>query len=157
MKKRILALLLCCGLCAGLCACVGGGETAKPFEAEGTAQALLDCGGYTDTEDMQPPLEPAVFFDQLDAETVTGGGVYSSTYTAELIAVVLFTDEEAAQDGYAVLNTWLADRTEAERDYRPAEAAKLEKAILERRGNTLVLAVAADHEAAQKAIDGWKD
>lgn len=156
MKKRILALLLCCGLCIGLCACVDG-NAVKPFEAEGTAKALLDCGGYTDVEDMQPPLEPAVFFDQLDAAAVTGGGVYSSTYTAELAAVVLFTDEEAAQDGCAVLNTWLADRTEAERDYRPAEAVKMEKAILERRGSTLVLAVAADPAAAQKAIDGWKD
>lgn len=153
MNRRILALLLCCALCAGLCACAGN-SAAKPFEAEGTAQALLDCGGYTDVEDMRPALEPALFFDQLDAGAVTGGGVYSSTYTAELAAVVLFTDEEAAEDGYAVLNTWLADRIEAERNYRPAEAAKLEKAILERRGNTLVLAVAADPAAAKTAIDG---
>lgn len=155
MKKRLLALLTACVMGLTLCGCMGGEESSAPFEVEGTGRALLDSGAYTDTEDMQPPLEPAVFFDRLDAGAVTGGAVYSSTYTAEVAAVILFKDETAAQDGEAVLKGWLSDRTAAERNYRPAEAEKLEKALLERRGSTVALVVAADADAAQTALDAW--
>ncbi len=152
MKKGIAVLALALALCLGLSACGGG----APFETEGTAQALLASGAYSDVEDMKPPLAAEVFFDQIDGSTVTEGAVYSSTYTAEVAAVLEFTDEAAAKAGETVLQNYVAAQTEAESDYRPAEAAKLEKAILERRGATLVLAVADDASAAQAAIDGWK-
>lgn len=155
MKKRLFALLTACAMGLALCACVGEESAAAPFEAEGTGKALLESGAYTDAEDMQPPLEPEVFFDQLDGETVTGGAVYSSTYTAEVAAVILFESETAAQDGEAILNTWLADQIKAERNYRPTEADKLEKAVLERRGSTLALVVAADVRAAESALNAW--
>lgn len=155
MKKRLFALLAVCAMALSLCGCVRDGGAGAPFEAEGTGKALLESGAYTDPEDMQPPLEPEVFFDQLDGETVTGGAVYSSTYTAEVAAVIQFQDETAAQDGEAVLNTWLADRIKAERNYRPAEADKLEKAVVERRGSTVALAAAADADAARTALSNW--
>jgi len=154
VKKRFWALALACALCLGLTACTGQ-TAARPFDVDSTPQALLDSGAFTDPADMQPPLEAAVLFDRLAADAVTAGAAYASTYTAEVAAVVVFTDADGAKAGLAVLEQYVADQTDAERDYRPAEADKLEKAILEQRENTVLLVVANDPDAARKALDAW--
>ena len=40
--------------------------------------------------------------------------------------------------------------------YQPDEVSKLDSAIVEQRGNSVLLAVAADADAAQKALDALK-
>ena len=48
----------------------------------------------------------------------------------------------------------MADQKEALADYQPQEVSKLENAILEAKGDTLLLVVAADDQAARTALDG---
>lgn len=154
MKKRLYTLLaLSCALGLLLSAC--GGEAVKPFEPDTTSLALLTETVFTDPEDMQPPLEPTLLFDRLDPDSLTAGAAYSSTYTAELAAVLVLTDDAAAEKAETVLKDYLAAQIEQERSYRPDEASKLDTALLERRANTLLLVVAKDAAAAQAALDSW--
>lgn len=90
----------------------------------------------------------------LDADTVTGSAVYTSLSAgAEEIAVLTLKDKAGADAALAALKARVEDQTEALRDYQPAEVSKLENAIVEQRGNSVLLAVAADHDAAQAAVD----
>lgn len=146
--KKVICGALCCLLLLGGCA-KEGGETA--FEPERTVQALLDSGAYSE---QLEELDPTLLF-QLEGEGSDYAGsvlYYSTGATAEAAAVIVAPDEERAQAVEQTLQTWVEGQTEAERGYRPAEAEKLEHAVLERRGNTVLLAVCADWEKARAAI-----
>ena len=60
------------------------------------------------------------------------------------------TDQTTAVE--KALNGWVESQIEAVRNYQPDEVEKLEHAIVETRGNTVLLAVAADWEKARAAI-----
>lgn len=84
----------------------------------------------------------------LSYANVTGLSAYrSSGATCEEAAVFHFADEAASQTAFHALSDYLAAQIQANRDYRPAELPKLEQAVLECRGNTVLLVVAADREA----------
>ena len=91
-----------------------------------------------------------------DSSLIQDSVVYYSTGATSEICAVLVIGEKyyggvmAAAEGD--LEAWIASQIEAEKDYRPAEAAKLEQAILEQRDNTFLLIVAADADKAQAAI-----
>ena len=158
MKRTLAALLsLCCVLTFALTACGGETTTAKPFDLDTLPQALLDSGAFTDPEDMQPAMAATVRFDTLDAATVTDSAAYCSTYLAELLAVLVMEDEAAAEAAVSALQTYVDENIEAERSYRPDEVSKLENAILERRGNAVLLIVASDADAARSALNTWSE
>ena len=145
MKKTICIALGCLLLLAG---CAKGGTAA--FDPEQVTQALLDSGAFSETlEELDPTLLFPLGGDGQDYE----GSLlyYSSGATAET-AAVLVAPEGKAGEVEAVLSAWVDGQLEAERSYRPAEAEKLEHAILETRGNTVLLVVAADWEKARAAI-----
>ena len=48
----------------------------------------------------------------------------------------------------------VADQKAALESYQPDEVSKLDGAILEQRGNSVLLAVCADAQAARTAIEG---
>lgn len=152
MKKTICGALICALL---LTICVGCGQ-AEPekepsFPAALTVQTLLDSGAFS--EELVE-LDPLMLFPLSgDAEDYDGSVLYYSTgATAETAAVIFVSDAEQVEAVKASLEMWLEYQIEAERDYRPAEVEKLENAILEVRGNTVLLAVAADWETAEAAI-----
>ena len=150
MKKLICALLVCALLLA-VCAGCGKKEQDSSFQPEQTIQALLDSGAFSETlEELDPTL---LFSLPGDAEDYAGSAlVYSTGATAETAAVILAPDADRAQQAEAALQTWVDGQIEAERNYRPAEVEKLEHAILETRGNSVLLVVAADWEKAAQAI-----
>ena len=89
----------------------------------------------------------------IDESTVTGSAVYGSTgATAEEVAVFTLTDETAAQAAKTALETRVADQKTARESYLPAEIVKLDAAIIEQRGSSVLMVVAADAEAAQNAL-----
>ena len=89
----------------------------------------------------------------LSSANVTGLCAYrSSGATCEEATVFHFADEAAAQTALNALSDYIAAQIHANRDYRPAELPKLEQAILECRGNTVLLVVAADREACLKQL-----
>ena len=138
--KRVLLLLLAGVLSVGLAACGGG---FAGYDPETTAQALLDSGAFEDA------------LDTLDEESTCV--VYASiTAGAEEIAVLRMTDEDAAKAALEALKGRVEDQIAALKDYQPEEVGKLDGAILDRQGTTVLLAVPASHDLAQAALDALR-
>lgn len=151
-RQKSGLFLVAAALCLLLTAC-GGGQ-AKAFDPAGTAQALLDSGAFSQPLEAMEQ-ETACLLYGLEESTVTGCAVYGSlTAGAEEIAVLTLTDEAAAETALTALTQRVADQTEALRDYQPEEVAKLEGAIVERRGSSVLLVVAAEQESAKSALAG---
>lgn len=150
MKKLI------CGVLAGalllaVCSGCGGKEPEPSFAVEATVQALLDSGAFSETLEE---LEPTLLFPLSGAAEDYEGSVlyYSTGATSETAAVIAVRDEDQTAAVEETLRAWVEDQIEAERNYRPAETEKLEHAILETRGVTVLLVVAADWDKAAQAI-----
>lgn len=151
--KKIICGLLTAALLLAVCAACGPKEpeAEAAFPAAATVQALLESGAFS--EELEE-LEPTLLFPLSgDAEVYAGSVLYYSTgATAETAAVIAVEDAQRVDETEAALRSWLDGQLEAERDYRPAEAAKLENAILQVRGSSVLLVVAADYEKANAAI-----
>lgn len=150
MKKIICGVLVSALLLTG---CVGCNKTEPEpsFQPEQTVQALLDSGAFSETLEE---LDPLLLFPLTgDAEDYEGSVLYYSTGAAsEAVTVISVRDADQTAAVEEVLKSWVENQIEAERNYRPAEVEKLEHAIVEARGLTVLLVVAADWEKAAGAI-----
>lgn len=150
MKKLICAALALV-FCFAAAGCGEKVEEKAPFQSAETIQSLVEAQvfGY----DMME-LDYTMLFQfeegAVDAAnslvyyTVTGGG--------EIAAVITAASAEKVAHVEQVLNDWVSATTTMETGYRPAEVEKLEHAIMETRGTTVLLTVAADWEAAAAVI-----
>lgn len=77
----------------------------------------------------------------------------SAGATCEEVAVLLFSEETAAQTALNTLQFYLDAQIQTNKDYRPAEVPKLDQALLERRDTTVLLLVANNYEAAHKLLN----
>ena len=126
MKSLLIRLMPAALLCLALTACGGGGAVGQtPYDPETAAQALLDSGAFSDA------------LDTVDQDT----------------AAALY-DEDAAAAALNGLEARVADQKAVLESYQPDEVSKLDSAIVEQRGNSVLLAVAADAEKARAALDG---
>ena len=66
------------------------------------------------------------------------------------------TDEDAAKAALEALKGRVEDQIAALKDYQPEEVGKLDGAILDRQGTTVLLAVPASHDLAQAALDALR-
>ena len=155
--RNLMVRLLVPALLLGtlLTACGGGQSAAKPYDPASTAKALLDSTAFSEPlEAMRLDLVCGPLYD-IDADNVTDSAVYTSlTAGAEEIAVLTLKDEDTAKTALEALKTRVSDQTEALKDYQPEEVAKLDKAIVEQKGNSVLLVVAADADAAQEVLNG---
>lgn len=153
--KKIICGVLTAALLLMVCVACGQKEPEKEpsFPAAMTVQALLASGAFS--EELEE-LDPLLLFPLSGEAADYEGSVlyYSTGATAETAAVISVRDIKQVDETEATLRSWLDGQIEAERDYRPAEAEKLENAILETRGFTVLLVVAADYEKAEAAIPG---
>lgn len=147
--KHLLAAALGLLLALGLTAC---GETAKPFDPEGTTKALIEAGAFSEElERLDADILLRLY--ELDESKVASAVGYASTgLTAEEAAVFEMTDDAAAKEAEGALKAHLDYQIESNEDYRPQEMPKLEKAVVERRGKTLLFLVAADYSAAESVL-----
>lgn len=155
--KHLLVRLLpgVLALCLCLTAC-GGGDSAQGYDPAATAQALLDSAAFSDSLDSLDKDTAAVLYG-IDASTITDCAVYTSlSMGAEEIAVLTLTDEAAAQTAKTALDKRVSDQITALESYMPDEVDKLNHAIVEQKGNSALLVVAADANAAQSVLDGLK-
>lgn len=148
--KRALGLALAILLAVGLTACGDRGE--KGFDPETTPKALMDAGAFSEElEELEEVILLRLY--ELDESKVASSAGFASTgLTAEEVAVFEMTDEAAAKDAEALLQAHLEYQKESNVDYRPKEMPKLDKAVIQRRGRTLLFLVAADYEAAEKVL-----
>ena len=144
--KKFLSVFLLTGFLLSLSACQG--ESPKADFALADAQTLLDSAAFSEPlEELD--LEIACSLYGLDQSKITEAAVYGSTgATAEELAVLVFTDAETASAAKANFEI----RIEAMKDYIPTEVPKLEKAVLEVRGNTLLFVVANDYAPAEELL-----
>ena len=160
MMKHSLTKLLClaAALCLRVGACSAPADSGTPaFDPEAATQAVLDSGAFS-VELTE--LDAALLYDfsgyGLDSSTLTASKAYSASGFAEQVSVTVWKDEAAAQAAVDMFKTYLEDMAATYKDYAPAEVPKLENAVLEQRGSSVLLAVANDAGAAKTAVDGLK-
>ena len=160
MMKHSLTKLLC--LAAALCLLLGACSAladsgSAAFDPEAATQAVLDSGAFS-VELTE--LDAALLYDfsgyGLDSSTLTASKAYSASGFAEQVSVTVWMDEAAAQAAVDMFKTYLEDMAATYKDYAPAEVPKLENAVLEQRGGSVLLAVANDAGAAKTAVEGLK-
>ena len=153
-KLMILAAALC--LLLGACSSPAESGTTA-LDPETATQAVLDSGAFS-VELTE--LDAALLYDfsgyGLDSSTLTASKAYSASGFAEQVSVTVWKDEAAAQAAVDMFKTYLEDMAATYKDYAPAEVPKLENAVLEQRGSSVLLAVANDAGAAKTAVDGLK-
>ena len=143
--KKLLCAALGFALLLSLAACGGKEEEVTPFSPS-DATALLESGAFSETLEAIDADVACVLYG-IDESTVTGAAVYGSTgTTAEELAIFVLTDEESAQAARTALGYRVEDRAAAMASYLPNEVPKLESALLEQRGNTVLLVVANDYD-----------
>lgn len=149
--KKFLSVFLLAGVLLSLCACGGKEDTPRDFTLA-DARTLLDSAAFSEPLE-EIDLDIACSLYDLDPDKVSEAAVYGSTgATAEELAVFVFTDPNAAADAKAHLEARITDRAEAMADYIPGEVTKLEKAVLEVRGATLLFVVAKDYSPVEQLI-----
>lgn len=148
MKKYVCGLLALV-LALSLTAC--GGSDGAAWTCE-DGQAIADSGAFSD-ELEELDLDTACVVYGLDREQVTDGFVRRSAgATCEEVAVLIFDSADHAGGGLTQLKSYVESQIDSNRDYRPAEVPKLDKAWLEQGQNTVLLVVADDQEAARSAL-----
>lgn len=155
MKKTIA--LVCAALCLLLTACGGNSGSqsdtpARPFQASDVTSILASNAFSEELEELDADLVCTLY--GLDEAMITGCTAHLST-GASAEEVVLFTvgDEANVQAVRTACEKRVADQAKAYASYLPGEVTKLDKAILEVRGTTVLLVVANDAAAARAAID----
>lgn len=153
MHKQIKALIaLAAALCLLLSAC--GEKAAQTYDPAATAGALMESEAFSDALEALDKDVVAAYYG-LDEGTLSDCAVYTSlTAGAEEIAVLTLSSEDAAKTALEALRGHVEDQKAALKDYQPGEVSKLDGAILDQRGSSALLVVAADKEAAQAVLDG---
>lgn len=181
MTKRRILCALCVAFCLILAACGEKGPEAEPSkdtDAQVTPSqstdaqvtpAQTDEGQSTAFEaaHLEELLAADIFSDEiavvdnelvfglygLSADAVTDCVAYLSTgASAEELVLFTVADESGVERIESACEWRVEDQTFGYKDYKPTEVPKLENAIVEVRGNTVLFVVAHDWEGAAEAV-----
>ena len=155
MKKKI-TLLICLILLATL-TLIGcgkdGQKTDTTWDLNAITNSLLNNITYTDSLSEMSPDLMAYLFPDVDPADVAEQYIYISTgSTAEEIAVFRGVDEAAAERIEAGLQARIEMQMESFTDYVPLEVKRLEDAVLERKGTSVVLSVSGEPDKAKEIL-----
>ena len=142
MRKRILAVFLLLALL--LCGCSSPAPKAYDLSI---ADKLLASGAFEGSE-------MAMLYG-IDPAAITDGVYYMATNTsvsADELLVLILTDEQAAMDAKGACERRLQGQIAVCTDYCPAAVPRLERAVLDRIGNTLLFVV-GDEAAFSKVLN----
>lgn len=149
MKKLLSVLLL---LCLTLTAC--GDKGGGAYDAEGATEALLYSGAFSLALE-EVPAEALYDFSGygLDTDKLTEAKAYAASGFAEQVSVTVWKSADDAKAAVAAFGDYLQDMKDMNADYAPEEVGKLDRAIMEQRGSSVLLVVAADEAAAKAAVE----
>ena len=155
--KKLLCGLLPLLLCLSLSAC--GGREPAPFDPEADAKTLLETQGAFTGELEELELSTACALYGIGEEGVKSCKVYvgNAGVSLEELAIFVLNDADAAQEALTALEYHIEDQKEASAGYAGflrEELPKLEGAVLERRGCSVLLAVAADYGPVNTFLEG---
>ena len=159
--KKLSRLTLVLALLLGLTACGGGKNDAPPLYFSGHVAKIDESGAFSaDLYDLEEVDADTAFLlyrlggrglEREDLKECTA--LRSAGATCEEAAVLVFTSAETAGTAVDALSDYIAGQIDENRDYRPAEIPKLENAWISRRGETVLLVVANDLDAAKNAVE----
>ena len=144
--KTVLAGAL---LCTVLTGCGSSAEAPAPADAIKSLQSEL-----TFTDQMTDlDSEGACRFYDLDATLVADSAAYvGSGATAESLAAFTAKDSDSADQLVEALGAFVDGWIEGYSSYKPEEVPKLESAVIDRQGETVVFCVTDDNAAAKDAV-----
>ena len=149
--KKLLPSLLALVLLLSSC---GGRAAAKPYDPNGATQALVDAGAFSVELEA---LEADLLYDfsgyGMDISKLTGSKALTASGYAEQVSVTIWKTEADAKAAAVSFEEYLQDMKDTYKSYAPLEVDKLEHAILQQKGNSVLLIVPADAEAAQAAVE----
>ena len=155
--KKLLTVTLALALALGLTACGKEQNDAPPLYSTSHVDAMVKAGAFSEElEELDADTAFALYGladAGLEREDLKDCAVLRSAgATCEEGAVLVFTGADKAETAEGALKDYIQGQIEANEDYRPAEIPKLEEALVDRRGETLLLAVANDLDAVKKAV-----
>jgi len=148
---RLRPALLALALSLALAAC-GGKTEAREFDPAADAKALLEAEGAFGDDLTEIDQATACLLYGIDETAVTSCAVYGSPSSAEELAIFALESEEAAATAAEAFQIRVEDRIDGLTDYMPDEIPKLKDAVIEVRGSTALLAIAADAAAVKDLL-----
>ena len=159
MIKKLLSLTLALAAVLTLAACRGNEiNDAPPLYSVGSVEKLAEAGAFSEElEELAGDTAFALYKladyglgreDLKDCAVLRSAGA-----TCEECAVLVFTSADKVETAKEALEAYIQSQIEANTDYRPAEIPKLESALIDARGETLLLVVANDQEVVQQYLD----
>lgn len=149
--KKSRSVFFAALLVLALAAC--GDKAPQAFDPASDARTLLDKPGVFSSPLVEIDQATACALYGIDEGGVTGSAVYmANAVSAEELAVFAFSDGDAAQAAATALSCRVEDRKEALADYLPGEVPKLDGAVVEVRGNSALLVVAADYAGVEEFL-----
>ena len=152
--KKFINLTLVLALALVLTAC--GSKTEAEVWDTGDVQALLDSGAFSEELEELDKDTAFILYRLADygLDRLSGAVVFRSAgATCEELAYLVLDSEDSAKAAKGALEDYVQSQIDENVDYRPAEIPKLENAYIDQRGETLLLVVASDIDAAKKAVD----
>ena len=151
--KKLLSLTLALALVLGLTACGGKKENYKT----GDVQAMVKAGAFSEElEELDGDTAFALYKladAGLEREDLKDCAVLRSAgATCEEAAVLVLSDNQKAKSAGKALFAYIDQQIAANEDYRPAEIPKLKGAYCNTWGNTVLMVVASDMDAAKTAL-----
>ncbi len=142
--KKLLSGIFASLFCLSLVSC--GGKAETPFDPAADAQTLLASNAFSESlTEIDPDIVCTLY--GIDPDTVSSFAAYGSTgATAEELAIFSLTDADAAETALTALQYRVDDRIEELTNYLPDEITKLENAVLQIRGSSVLLVIAADYD-----------
>ena len=158
MKKKLLAMLLMAALSVSMVACgnagtenSGSGDNhQKEFSAEELAQSLATDITYTGKMEQLPADEVEWYIDL--EEGVTGIVYEVAGVSCEQVAIFKVPNDDAANTVIASLEELLADQKQQNAAYDAKVASRIENAVLEHKGDYVILCVSDDSAKAKELI-----
>ena len=151
--KKLLSLTLALALVLGLTACGGKKENYKT----GDVQAMVKAGAFSEElEELDGDTAFALYKladAGLEREDLKDCAVLRSAgATCEEAVVLVLSDNQKAKSAGKALFAYIDQQIAANEDYRPAEIPKLKGAYCNTWGNTVLMVVASDMDAAKTAL-----
>lgn len=154
LKSKILKGCFVIGCCVGL---ITGCSTKsdKEVSIKSLADELKTKITYED-ELSEIDKDTAVQIYNLDSIDIADCIAYVSTgATAEEIVVISANNATDALKVEELLKRRVEEQKESFRDYVPEELKKLDDAVIEEEGNTVVLSISKEEEKAEDIIDSF--
>lgn len=141
MRKIVMATLALMLLCS--CGSSGQNDAKPPYDPS-IADVLLESGAFEGSE--MAPIDSMIvsILYGIDEGTITECVGYMATNTsvsADELVVLILTDAEAAAAAEEACKARISSQITVCESYAPAAVPRLEKALVSRRDNTVLLVV----------------